>query len=182
MPRLFFALRPQAPERAAINAAALPMVQALAGRSVEQSDLHLTICFLGEVTDAVLPHLLERTETSTCGVISLALTRVDCWLPARVLCLLPEDECVPPALATLAATLRDTGIACGLAVDPKPFRPHVTAGRKLSPPRVRSAQWPQPLPEPLPFTANGFALMQSARAPTGPRYTVLRDWPAVRGA
>ncbi len=99
-----------------------------------------------------------------------------------MLCLLPDDDDATQSLRPLVRTLADAAPGAGIRPDDKPFRPHVTVARKVPPADLRRWQWPQPVPAPLPFTADGFVLMESTRERGGPRYRVIRAWPAASGA
>jgi 2'-5' RNA ligase len=83
------------------------------------------------------------------------------------------------AVQALARTLAATARAGGITLDDRPFRAHVTVARKVSAAASRARRWPQPLASPLPFTANGFVLMESTREPDGPRYKVIHAWPSA---
>lgn len=177
MPRLFFALRPERAQRIAAAAGTQPMVQALGARPVADADLHLTLAFLGELATQAVPGLILAADRVASASIQLLLIQVDCWTGSRVLCLLPDDSAGLVAARHLALSLNDAIRAVGLAPDEKPFRAHVTIARKVPPAAFLSKRWPELLPSPLPFTADGFVLMESTRAPEGQRYNVIHAWP-----
>lgn len=160
-------------------AGALP--EELGGRPVLAADLHLTLCFIGEAPAAVLPRLSAVVAGIKARRLQLQLTMLDCWLESRVLCLLPQPGPDLDAVVDLAANLASAARATALPVDPKPFRAHVTLARKLASRQAAARSWPQPLPVPLPFTANGFVLMQGTGTATGPRYEAVHAWPAEPG-
>jgi 2'-5' RNA ligase len=181
MPRLFFALRPEPAQRAAIAAAMLPLVRALGAKPVAETDLHLTLAFLGEVA-AEVASCLQRTAASIAPApLHLLLSRVDCWEKSGVLCLLPQETAAAPAVQGLARTLVAAARAGGITLDDRPFRAHVTLARKVPPAASHARLWPLPLPASLPFTADGFVLMESTREPDGPRYKVIHAWPSAPG-
>lgn len=179
MPRLFFALQPQPEQQAAIAAAMLPVVQEMGARPVAAADLHLTLVFLGEVTAEVIPEVRRVAAGVAPCVFKLVLTHLDWWKGAGVLCLLPDEEAATQLVPQFAQALRSTACAAGIAADAKPFRVHVTVARKASPALSRSRHWPQPLPAPLRFTADGFVLMESTAATAGSRYRAIGCWPAA---
>jgi 2'-5' RNA ligase len=180
MPRLFFALRPEPAERSAIASATQPVVQTLHTRQVHEADLHLTLCFLGDVPEARVATVQEVASDITAHHSRLSLTRLDCWERSRVLCLLPEQDDALRAVGELARSIDAAARGAGIAPDAKPFRPHVTVARKVPPAASRARRWPEPLAAPLPFTTDGFVLLQSAPEPDGPRYAILRSWLAAR--
>lgn len=176
MPRLFFALQPAPLQQAVISAAVMPMVQALGARPTLQADLHLTLAFLGEVQADAVPDLLRAARDLPTGLSALQLSQVDCWAESGVLRLLPEENAITHALRPLVRKLEGAAQDVSIRIDDRPFRPHVTVARKV--PRAASMQqaWPQPLASPLPFTANGFVLMESIPGSAGPRYRVIHSW------
>lgn len=181
MPRLFFALQPLPAEQAAISSALLSTVRAIGARPVPAADLHLTLAFLGEVAAEAIPELQHAAAAQASGMLHIRLSQMDCWKGSDVLCLLPDETAPAPFLRQLARSLGDAALAAGIALDYRPFRPHVTVARKVPPLALRVERWPQPLPAALPFTANGFVLMESTRQPQGPRYTVIDSWPSRDG-
>lgn len=160
-------------------AGALP--EQLGGRPVLAPDLHLTLCFIGEVPVAALTRLPDAVAGIKAIRLRLQLTMLDCWLRSRVLCLLPQGGPELDAVADLAADLASATRAADLTVDPKPFRAHVTLARKLALREASARTWPQALPVPLPFTADGFVLMQGTGMAAGPRYETVHTWPAEAG-
>lgn len=181
MARLFFALQPKPDQQVAIAAALLPMVRALGARPTQGVDLHLTLAFLGEVPAEANPGLQRAAASAGSPLLDLRLARADFWQGARALCLLPEDDATQ-SLQPLVRTLADAALGAGIRLDDKPFRPHVTVARKVPPADLRRWQWPQTLPSPLPFTADGFVLMESTCKREGPRYRVIHAWPGASGA
>lgn len=153
---------------------ALPLVQETGGRAIPAADLHMTLCFLGEVPAEQIAAMIDAAALIEPARIQLTLDRIDWWRRPRVLCLLPGVE--PPRLQRLAEELRMACRSIGLEPDPKPFRAHLTVARKAGPANA-ARSWPQTLPQALPFTAEGFVLMQSTGAGDGPRYAVLQAWP-----
>lgn len=176
MPRLFFALQPTPAERAAISSALLPLVQAAGARPVHEADLHLTLAFAGDVPADAVPALQLAAASCATASFPLRLSRVDCWARPGVLCLLPEEDSFAKPMHRLAGTLADAARSAGIRMDDRPFRPHVTVARKVPRAAARTGPWPQALPAPLRFTADGFVLMESTGRREGPRYTVIHSW------
>ncbi len=177
MARLFFALQPTASQRAAMHAAAAAQLVHAGARSVPADDLHLTLCFLGEVeppTVEALSRAVPRLDSPASG---LWLDHIDWWRTSGVLCLLPRENAALAQVAELAGALRDVARRVGIAVDTREFRAHVTVGRKVNAAAATAGMWPQALARPLPLTAGAVALMRSTGHGEGPRYTVVHRWP-----
>jgi RNA 2',3'-cyclic 3'-phosphodiesterase len=166
--RLFFALRPDAAQRAVLAdwSAQLPPCH---GRRVPADNIHLTLAFLGE-TEAERQDCLERAAG---GVRSppfeLVVDRVGYFARARVLWVGPTQP--PPALPQLVEQLNRALSPCGYVPEPRPFHPHVTLARKARPPRVELA------PPHCVWHVDRFCLMVSESAAGGARYRVIREYP-----
>lgn len=179
MPRLFFALQPEPAQRDRIGAAALLQLHSVGGTAVAATDLHLTLCFLGEVATSQLPALAQAAADLAPLQLGLLLTQVDWWQGPRVLCLLPPAGDGLDALAAFAARLHHAVASAGVEPDQRPFRPHVTIVRRTPAAAARARRWPAPLGTPLPITSDGFVLMQNTGARSGPRYEAIRRWPST---
>jgi 2'-5' RNA ligase len=121
---------------------------------VKPERLHLTLHFLGDVPNSMLPALAERLRVPF-GAFELGFGEAGLW-PNGVAVLEPGH--VPQALLVLHAALGDVLLGLGLPVDPRPFRPHVTLARRAS-----GAQVPLPGPE-IRWQVREYALMSSSPA------------------
>lgn len=165
--RLFFALQPHARVRGRL--AALAATHASPGaRLVMTPDLHLTLAFLGLVTEPGLLVLQELAAEVVSAPIDVKLTAIERW-QGGVLC---ATGAVGPALLALQAELQRHARSAGLQVDESVFRPHVTLahGRHAT---VPADALPIGV---LSWRARSFCLMQSGRRADGGRYTVIGRW------
>jgi len=133
--RVFFALWPSDAERRALAAATQAQIEAAAGRAVPLADLHVTLAFLGDVAAARLGELAglgQQVAVSWQGPIPIELSfeRLACWRRPQILCVL--ERAPGESAALLAGALKRAALAAGFAPDLKPFRAHVTVGRKLA--------------------------------------------------
>lgn len=178
MPRLFLAVAPDAVDRAALIAlrealrAALPAAPIL--RWTADADLHLTLRFFGEATDAQRREI-ERLAARTAphhAAMRTALQRIEYWPPAapRVLVAAFADE---PALAALATDLEAGARALGFPAETRRFRPHVTLARAPGRPLARA---PVALP-PLSLAVSALTLYGPAHCRTACNYATLGTWP-----
>lgn len=183
--RLFVALELPEPVRRGLSAWRDAL--GLAGlRAIADRDLHVTLCFLGEIDDAAWPAIGNAVSGAVAGLGPLSLVLgAPVWLPARrprVLAVGISDA--PGRLRALQAA-----VASALASDGwyqperRPYFGHVTVARVRGPvaapglpatPR-RVAHPPLPAaPPPLTFRAAEVAVIRS-RLGTGPaRYARLR--------
>lgn len=176
--RLFFALWPEAAERAALATAAAAVVGTCAGRAVPEEQLHLTLAFLGAVP-ATRSAELEALTREVGAAWPLAMptpqlrfARLAYWRKARVLIALADADA---ALASVAQVLREGSLAAGFSPDLKPFHAHVTVARKVVR-AVRSA----PL-TPVLWNCRRIALIESVGTPEGPLYSVVESAPLGKG-
>lgn len=155
MPRLFYALWPDAAAREALGALAKRVAAESGGRPVPAANLHLTLAFLGDVPAERVGELARIGGRIASRPFRLAIDRTGRFRQAGVAWAGPSE--VPPALAELQATLDQSLRAAGFAIEARPFAPHVTLARKV-------ARAPQPgAVEPVAWPVAGFSLVESAR-------------------
>lgn len=168
MPRLYFALWPTASvrERLAQAAQALDIRD---GRRIRPENLHLTLCFLGEVSPAAAA-ALAALDWRGCGkAVTCEIGTTGWWRRGGVAWLGLLNT--PPALSALRARIVRVALALGQRVDQRSFSPHVTVARRVTrAPRATGAidcRWP----------VADFALVKSHQDAWTARYTVVRRWP-----
>jgi len=165
--RLFVALWPDPATRVAIaqwqQAWDLPPRAA----PVKPERLHLTLHFLGNVPAARLGEIAAGLQCSF-ERFALEFGHGGVW-PNGIAALEPTGT--PPQLERLHARLRDAVVALGLAVDARPFRPHITLSR-----RARGARPPEQQARFRWQVDQGYVL---ARAPgRGAGYEIVRRFEA----
>jgi RNA 2',3'-cyclic 3'-phosphodiesterase len=168
MPRIFYALWPDARVRAALAAAGASIVLRN-GRRVGEADLHLTLAFLGEVADDIADALSRQPGMSGVPPFAFEIARSGWWRRSGIVWLAPRDT--PEPLAGLAGFLRGAAARQGLVSDTRAFSPHVSIARsvRLAPvdaPAV-AVRWP----------VQDYVLACSSGTPAGGRYRVLHRWP-----
>lgn len=164
--RLFFALWPEEGVRAQL--AAVLRAAALEGRPVRGDNLHLTLVFLGSVDQEVRGCVERAASEVTCARFELAFDASGYFPRPQVVWITPSQP--PTELAVLVQTLRDALAPCGLPLDQRPYRPHLTLARKVrrrpALPRITPITWP----------VGGFSLVESRSQAGGVRYVPLRSW------
>jgi 2'-5' RNA ligase len=168
--RVFFALWPEAAARRALRKARRALLPAISGgRWVPESNWHITLAFLGPVEDAILPELCERAAGLPAVEGELTLDTLEYWPRPRVLCL--TSASTPAPLAELAASLAAVSRGLGIPMENRPYRAHLTLMRALGhmPPELPA------LPA-VPWSFDGFALVESVHESGGPAYPILARW------
>ncbi len=163
--RLFFALWPDETVRAGL-AAALP--QALDGRPVRRDNLHLTLVFLGNVDKETHACVEQAASGVVCQSFELAFDVAGYFPRSQVVWIAPTQS--PAALGTLVKELREALVPCGLALDPRPYRPHLTLARKVHRRPALAAITP------IAWPVTAFSLVESRSQPGGVCYVPLQSW------
>lgn len=161
LPRLFFALWPEPDVRAALVA----LQGEVQGRRVHPADLHLTLAFLGQQEEALLPKLKEMMARLPKSDIMLTLDQAGYFARNRIVW--AGTHVTPPALRELVARLRDDLVTHGFACkDEHGYKPHITLARDAPPPSDL-------IFTPIGWRAHQVVLVQSHMRADGPRYEVL---------
>jgi 2'-5' RNA ligase len=175
--RLFFALRPEAAQGAALLEHVGPSITRLAAQPVRAENVHATLCFLGSVGAGDLARLKSVAAAQHFAPASLRFDSLEYWQKPRVLCATLGESAVPAPMRELAASLALAARAAGFHPDEKPFRPHLTLARKVDAPHAAACEWPQPLVPPVVVRCDRFVLMESRRGESGSIYSVVDSWP-----
>ena len=167
--RLFFALWPDDATRDAVDRVGRVLHKEWGGRRMRTDTLHLTLAFLGATPARLLQVLLPGVDAIRAEPFELVFDRPGYWRHNRIGWLGASQT--PPQLGELVAALNTTLQAAGLAIDPRPYAPHVTLLRNArggDPPACEPVRWP----------VRDFVLVASRTEPEGARYEVVRRWPA----
>jgi len=166
--RLFFALWPDDTLRQQLTQCCDMLAAPGDGRLVAAENLHLTLAFLGR-TDARQRACVEAVaDAIQCPPFELQLNRSGYWPRPRVLWIAPAE--MPEALTSLATVLHTGAEDCGLKLDSRPYRAHITLMRKLARP-PQNTRCP-----PLSWAVDRFVLVRSSTLPQGVKYEVVREW------
>ncbi|HEU0130410.1 MAG TPA: RNA 2',3'-cyclic phosphodiesterase [Mycobacteriales bacterium] len=178
--RAFVAIVPPPPALAALARAVAPLRAAHAASWVPPERLHLTLAFLGDVAEPVLPRLGDALAAAVAGTAAFGLRVAGGGAfprPARPRVLWAGIDGEVDALARLARAVRRAARSAGVDVERAPYVPHVTVARVRATPvdgpacvaaldAVRGEPW----------QVTGAVLMRSVLGPK-PVYEPLRDLP-----
>lgn len=149
-------------------------------RWVAPAGIHLTLQFLGEVAETVVPRLVAALAGLDTALFQLALSGLGAFPTVRQ----PRVVWVgvggdTTSLAALQAAVIAATAPLGFVPEARPFRAHLTLGRArqdASPSQLRAlgeAVTRAAPPAPLAWDAGTPALFQSTLTPQGSRYTRL---------
>lgn len=162
--RLFLALWPDPAVRARLAAQRDALSMAPAGRAVRNANLHATLHFIGAVERHRIPALWSALMAVPARRVCLSACALEVWRGGTVVLQLQGDA----ALARLHVETGAVLLGWGIALDPRPFSPHVTLARAAA-----SVELP-PAPDELEWRARGFALVESTGGPAS-TYRVLAE-------
>ena len=168
MPRLFFALQPDAGVRDELYAAAQKMHRDCGGRVTRCDNLHLTLVFMGNVDAGRIAELRSVAGAIAHAAFEFRLDRFGYWKHNRLAWAAPHT--VPAPLRGLVVALEGVLEQPRFAFDRRPYAPHLTL--------LRNAREPRALPVlDVAWRALEFVLLQSVRDDAGARYEVVAGWP-----
>lgn len=176
--RLFYCVELPSTVRAALAQRARALQGRIrGGKWVAEENLHITVRFLGEVGEDLLPALCDLGSAAAGEVtqFELVLDRLGAFPSprrARVVWAGPTLDSGPFAL--LAHRIEEGVGRLGLPAEGKPAYPHVTLGRLRVPQDLASLLGGAP---PVSARADSLTLMRSELRPRGPLYTAVGRWP-----
>ena len=170
MARLFFALWPDDETRTRIAEVA-KIFESNEIKPVKISNLHITLEFLGEVSDQDRDQLIEKINKLQHQSFNLELTRVGWWRKPQILWI--GTTHIPGELLQLVKSIKKCVRKQGLKIDKKEYKPHVTIARKIKqvviPNKALHLLW----------QANSFVLVVSRSGENGVEYQVIQEWPLI---
>jgi len=166
--RLFFALWPDPATQSAIAALATEVAEEANGRAVAADNIHLTLAFVGAQPAARVRELCALATAIEIAPFRLALDEIGCFRKTGIAWL--GASAVPPELVALHAWLGRALGRAGIALDARPFAPHLTLARRIT----RAVQ--RRLAKPIDWGVGSFALVSSETLSAGARYRLLDTW------
>ena len=173
--RLFFALSPDHGGDDFQRLTKLSAQCGIFGRPVVTDNLHITLAFLGMVTDQQAAMVVAAAgQLAPPPAFSVNLDTLGYWKRSKVIWVAPDKP--PQALLALAQQLKALALDCGLEQESRPYRPHVTLAKSVA---KRPEQLPQA--DEIGFHFNHFGLYISKpvshNGRQGVQYLQLGRWP-----
>jgi RNA 2',3'-cyclic 3'-phosphodiesterase len=180
--RLFVAIVPPAKVLAELDAAVAPLREARPElRWAEPPEWHLTLAFLGDVPDAVLPKLAQRLSraaarhpareltVSGAGAFPRRSRATVVWAGVR------SAVDLAPLAASVAAAARRAG--AGPPDEGRSYRPHLTLARCRRPANVTDLTEALASLASSPWAGREIVLVRSILGGGRPHYDHLDSWP-----
>lgn len=171
--RMFFALPLNEPP--AVNQEVLQRLCQLKnaypgkGRAVPDTNLHLTLAFLGQVTAQQRDLLLTEVDQLRIPAFSVRFDQLGYWKRSKVLWLGSEET--PGELLLLAQQLSRCALTVGLPQEERAYKPHITLRRNVwHRPGLQNEQ------DTFHFHFQRFGLYISAPDRSGVNYRLAREW------
>ncbi|NAX47107.1 RNA 2',3'-cyclic phosphodiesterase [Photobacterium halotolerans] len=143
------------------------------GRTVPDANLHMTLAFLGQITDKQASQLIRDVSQLAIPAFSMHFNLLRYWKRSRVLWL-GSDTC-PEPLELLATQLNGLAQALGLRQDTRRYTPHITLRKNLRQRPVLPDEQPDFL-----FHFQRFGLYISETNGPGVRYRLANQWPLIQ--
>lgn len=148
----------------------------LAPKWVAADLMHLTLRFLGDVTDAQAEALAQflKARTASLAAIDTALVRLVAFPSQRRARVLALELRADPELIALASDVSTEAIRHGSPGDSRDYVPHVTLARFRRPGALPRDAEAVALPDQS-WRLTHLALFRSSLGPAGPQYRVLHS-------
>ena len=160
--RVFFALWPDARQRDRLRDVINSVARNVEGRAIDRRDWHITLAYLGDTEERLIPSLLEKARQIEVEPFRLAFDRLEFWPRPKIACLVAPT--VPTELEALVSSLNSILLDAGIAIEDRIYRPHITVSRNarnFATERLTqraTTEW------------SGFELIESVSGPGGSSY------------
>ena len=142
-------------------------------------NLHLTLCFFGEITETLAADLDAQLAAISMKSFEVTLEGAGASGDTGQVRAVWAGIATSEPLTRLAAKCTAAAKRCGLKVEAKAYRPHVTLAYLRRTPEARAAAWLQGhnLIRSPPWRARAFGLYSSWRSSDGSRYELEQSYP-----
>ncbi len=163
--RVFFAVWPDEPSLIRLEEAGSRLFAACGGKRTRRESIHLTLAFVGEIEEGELGKLKEAACRVSASAFEIVLDKLGYWKHNKI----AWAGCmqVQRPLLELVSLLEAELKASNVALDARPYVPHVTL--------LRKAERPETIPDipDISWAVSEFTL--TASSPSG--YQNLASWP-----
>ena len=166
--RLFFALWPAKQTRQAIIEVLSSQSLPVKGRLIIPENLHVTLHFLGPVSEESKACMQAAAQSVEAVSFSLELDRFGYFPRAKIFWLGPRET--PAALAELYRRLGRAIAVCGYPFEARGYTPHISLMRKCVKPEAGPADFS------IPWHVDEFVLVESTTTASGAHYRVIEKY------
>jgi 2'-5' RNA ligase len=165
--RVFFALWPDHRQRDRLRDTINSVARDVEGRIVDRRNWHITLAFVGDIEERLIPELQQRASQIKVQPFHLSFDRLEYWVRPRVACLVAAT--VPTELQQLVTALHAAMQEVGVIPEDRTYRPHITVARNartFTTERLAqraTSEWSE------------FTLMESVSGPGGVSYVPLKQ-------
>ena len=170
--RLFFALWPSAEIRQQLTAITQATVRYSDGRCTHENNLHITLRFLGSVSEDKLICIEDVASEITVKPFELVLDQL-VFKKRQKMIWLATDRPIPEELNSIVNQIEQGMQSCGFTPEKYSYKPHTTLTHKTTKIKV--------LPEivPVKWSVDAFVLVCSKTYQKNVEYLVLKEWKFV---
>ena len=165
--RIFFALWPNDRQRDQLRNVISPAAKLIEGSAVYRGSWHVTIAFIGEYPERLIPDLQAAAAAMTFEPFRIRFDKAEFWPRPKIAVLATQS--VPAELERLVAALNGVLTDAGIVTESRSFRPHITIVRRARPFET------QRLAQPALIEWSGFELVESVSGPRGTTYHPLKQ-------
>jgi len=166
--RLFLALWPDDKVRDEI-ASICKELSPDTGRIIPASDIHITLVFLGSISQVQIDSLVFATDKIHAESFSLKIDLSGWWKKPKILWLAPDF--IPESLFSLVRDIKKLANDQKISLELRPYTPHITIARDVSR-NINTDEF-----QPIHWYCRDFCLVESVSTNKRVEYRILRRWP-----
>ena len=167
--RLFFALWPPAQVRESIVKTAIPLLDELDGRTIQAKNLHITLHFIGSVTEDMKACIHKSAQSVIAKPFDISLDCFGHFSKAKIFWMATQEA--PAELSQLHQNLGKVLSVCDFHSDQRPYSPHVSLLRKSKKNRIDFPEFS------INWHVDEFVLLESSSDADGVSYKVIETYP-----
>lgn len=167
--RIFLALWPNDTVRDQLEQQLAPLFKKPGPRRVPRRNWHITLAFLGNVSQQVYDCAMQQAGRIHAEPFALSLSTLGYWSRPRVVWV--GTDATPDSLKQLVQDLNRALHPCGYQPEHVDYVPHLTVLRKATQaPTLKTIS-------PVRWQVNDFVLVESVTRQRGSEYQVVQRWP-----
>lgn len=170
--RLFFALWPSVQVRASIVETAAPLLHGMGGRIISSKNFHITLHFIGSVTEATKDCLHKSAQSMVFKPFDICLDHFGFFSKAKIFWMAAHT--MPAELDRLHSNLGAALVACDFHADPRPYSPHLSLLRKTRKTVIDYQAFS------INWHVDQFVLLESISSAEGVKYEIVEKYPAQK--